>query len=478
MPKWKALIIMIGGIGLIVSGVLGCHSSRRTAEHYYQEGLKLKEEREWLQAVGAFRLALSENPQHHSTHLELGILLFRNSNYAQAIKHFLQAAQYGAPSYKTSAFIGYAYEQLGRPHTAERFYKKALAASPGLLDVRLRLANLLELQNKRLEAAAILRGILNIDPGFHEADRLRTRIDLLEQPEHPDVHLTLADLYIRHGDIERGVAEYRRASPFDSNDPDALVDLGLFCLERDQFEVALSCFREARRLGSTERFNVRAGLGIVYERTGQWEDAIQEFQAALALRPNWYEIHLKLARLYERIGRPDEAANEFEKIFRLSQNAAHLQRRMEFPDATRLWSEILRLRGEHTRKTIVQLQQAGQQYVIDARLNDHIPAVVIIDKQADYTIISEHVAQQLGLQVNAQTSEFWFQFRGESYAAPLVNLSSVKVGGVEVRNVAALIWNLSGYPGVDGVLGNSFLKHFEMEINYADQLFVLTKLYS
>jgi hypothetical protein len=52
------------------------------------------------------------------------------------------------------------------------------------------------------------------------------------------------------------------------------------------------------------------------------------------------------------------------------------------------------------------------------------------------------------------------------------------VGGVEVRNIPTLIWDFSDYPQIDGVLGMSFLKHFQVEIKYEDQLFVLTKLYS
>jgi hypothetical protein len=38
-----------------------------------------------------------------------------------------------------------------------------------------------------------------------------------------------------------------------------------------------------------------------------------------------------------------------------------------------------------------------------------------------------------------------------------------------------LIWNLSAYSEIDGVLGMSFLKHFQVEIKHDEQVLILTK---
>lgn len=478
MPTRTVLIVGIVKFGLLWSIVSGCHSSQQAAEQYYQEGLKHKEESEVLQAAEQFRLALIQNPQHVNAHVELGILLCHTRDYQQAIKLFLQAVEYGGPSHKSYAFIGYAYEQLGRLKLSERFYKRAIMEFPGIIDVRLRLADVLELQGKRQEAAAILQGILNIKPDIENADMIRSRVSLLEQPESPDVHLALADLYIRHGKIERGIAEYTKVEDLDSEHPAALVNFGIFCLKRDQFAPALAYFQHAKQLGRENQLEVRAGLGMALEKLGKWEEATQEYQAAVAIQPDWYEIHLKLAELFEKVGKFAEAADEFERVFRLSQRTKYMTREEEFPDANFLWNEILRLRGERSKKTIVQLKRSGRYNLVDVILNHHVPATLMIEERAKYTIISERLAQELGIQITPQTSEYRFMFAGRTYTAPLVNLPSLQVGGVEVRNVPTLIWNLSAYPEVNGLLGMSFLKHFQMEIDSADQLFVLTKLYS
>lgn len=85
---------------------------------------------------------------------------------------------------------------------------------------------------------------------------------------------------------------------------------------------------------------------------------------------------------------------------------------------------------------------------------------------------------QLHIQLTSRTSEVKFHVDGRLASAPLVNIPSLQVGGLEVRNIPVVIWDLSRYPGVDGFLGRSFLKHFQLDINYDEQLFILTKLYS
>ena len=109
-------------------------------------------------------------------------------------------------------------------------------------------------------------------------------------------------------------------------------------------------------------------------------------------------------------------------------------------------------------------------------VNDTVPATLLIDTRAKYTIISEELAQRLNILLSTQTSEVHFHFNGRTLKAPLVNLSSIKVGGLEVWNVPTLIWDFSSSPQIDGVLGISFLKHFQVEIKDNEQLFVLTKL--
>ena len=94
-------------------------------------------------------------------------------------------------------------------------------------------------------------------------------------------------------------------------------------------------------------------------------------------------------------------------------------------------------------------------------------AIGLGQQKSNERSIGEHLGQ----------SEVRFEFAGTPYAAPLMNLPSLKIGKLEVRNVPTLLWDFSGYPGIDGVVGMTFLKHFQVEIKLDEQLVILTKLH-
>jgi clan AA aspartic protease (TIGR02281 family) len=217
------------------------------------------------------------------------------------------------------------------------------------------------------------------------------------------------------------------------------------------------------------------GLGIAYEKLGKLPEAIQEYQAALSLQPDWYELHLKLAELFEQVGKLSEAADELEQVFHLALQAKATYSTAEFPDMNQLWKEILRLRGERLRKAVVLLKRSGDFRLVDVVVNQSVPARLLVETRAQYTILSEYLAQQLGIQITPRTSEVHFEFAGRSYTAPVVNLPSLKIGELEVRNIPILVWNLSAYSEIDGILGKSFLKHFQVAIKHDEQVLVLTK---
>ncbi len=463
-----------------VCGLMGgCRSTERAAELAYQEGLLQKEQGAFEQAIQQFRLALTHQPHHAPSHIELGILLCRKQEYRQAVKHFLQAREYGSESYKLSALMGYAYERLKNWQEAERCYQQAITLSPNLIDVRLRLADLLEQQAKRQEAAKVIKDILAIKPDIEDADLLVDRASLLSRRSTSDIHERMADLYIRYGHIERGLAEYRQAVGVESDDPDDLIAFGRFCLERKQFPTALLYFQHAKALGREQQVDVRAGLGAAYEELGQYEEAVQEYRAALQLDPEWYELRLKVAELLKKIEKPSEAADELEQFFYLAHHNSSLTLGTGgYPDANHLWAEILHLREESSHKAVVQLKPSTRYPVIDAVVNQKTPAVMRIEERAEYTIVSPEMAQRLGIQLTSRTSEVLFHVDGQMHSAPLINLPSLKIGELEVRNISTVIWDLSNYHGIDGFLGQSFLKHFQSEIHYDDQLFILTKFSS
>lgn len=471
MPRWlRHIMFAVARAGIIfalgsILFVGGCGSSKRTAEQRYQEGIHYKARGDLERAVDLFYEALTYNSHYVDAYIELGILMCRYKQYPDAVKYLLRAIEHGADSYKPYAYMGYAYEQLDNVAFSVHYYRQAIHRAPQVVDVRLHLADMLEAQGKRQEAAGVLEEILTINQAEVNTELIQARIALLQQPESREIHREMADAYLRHGEIHKGITEYHRYLPLDPGHPENLAKFGILCAEREQYEVAARYLEQAAALGLAERTEARIALGTSYEQLGKIEWALGEYQAALRLEPELSDIRLKVVALLEKTGKPEEAADMLEKS--LSQGA--------IADASATWSEILRLRGEDSNKTIVEVKRVGQYKLIDAVVGDEVPATLLFDKDAEYTIISEELAEQLHILLSTQTSEVHFFFNGQPLKAPLVNLSSVKVGELEVRNVPSLIWDFSEFPELDGVLGKTFLKHFQVDIHPEHQLLVLTR---
>jgi len=470
------VVVLLSGIFFLSSG----DSSDRAAVESFRKAQAYKDLKQYQKAEEYFRAALNQDPAYLDARMEFGKLLYGQRRFREGLKQFLALSGQGADDYTLSSLIGYGYEQLRHISQAEQWYRRAIRQHPNLTDVRLRLADVLEAQGRRQDAAQLIKEVLKINPFADNAEELEARSQLLTQTDNSDAHYALADIYIRAGRIAQGTQEYRVAVPFEDNAPHAMVEFAIFCLKRNQFATALTYFQNARDAGLDATLDVRAGMGAAHEKLGHFADAAQEYQAALQIDPEWHTLRLKIVEMLKKSGKNVEAANELEQIFYRSKHATDFQLGTgAFPSVNALWEDVLRLRGEALSKTVLELLPSDRYAaLIPATVNQAASVTLLVEPQAEYTILSVSLAERLGLAITADTSEVRFTLDGLQYSAPLVNLPSLKVGTLEVRNIPTLILNLSMYPDIEGLLGQSYLKHFRMEINYPDRLFLLTKKFS
>src|SRR5262249_2840690 len=116
----------------------------------------------------------------------------------------------------------------------------------------------------------------------------------------------------------------------------------------------------------------------------------------------------------------------------------------------------------------VPLKRVGGVLVVTARINDLITTNFIVDTGADTVTISHRLANQLGLEYESQPKRLVRTASG-FMTSPLIVLGSVHVpaeGGAAVEGVEALVSTLPGSTrAIDGLLGQSFLRHFHVTID-------------
>ena len=116
-------------------------------------------------------------------------------------------------------------------------------------------------------------------------------------------------------------------------------------------------------------------------------------------------------------------------------------------------------------KASVPIEKHGQVVVIEATLNGKTSAKFVVDTGASYTMISSAVARELNIDVSQNQRTMPFQTANGLIQAPLTNLDSIAVGGMEIKNLTAAVHDAVPDPNVSGLLGLNFLSNFRMDID-------------
>ena len=156
----------------------------------------------------------------------------------------------------------------------------------------------------RIEAARLFARAIELDPGYGFAHAL---LAMMHQ------RIWLNDLSNSDAPLNEAYRLANRAVELDSGDSTCFAVLGLICLFRRSFEVALRHMRRAVELNPNNQWNA-ADMGIVLMYSDQVEEALTYFNRAREIDPyfdpSWY-WHC-LGQTYMGLRRYQEALAAFE----------------------------------------------------------------------------------------------------------------------------------------------------------------------
>ena len=103
-------------------------------------------------------------------------------------------------------------------------------------------------------------------------------------------------------------------------------------------------------------------------------------------------------------------------------------------------------------------------------VNGKGPFNFAVDTGASVTVISKQTAEKLGISENPSTQKKGHCCGGEVDMSP-TTAESVQVGDIEVKDIQIALMDLttiSKCVGTDleGIIGNSFMKHYRVVIDY------------
>jgi len=129
------------------------------------------------------------------------------------------------------------------------------------------------------------------------------------------------------------------------------------------------------------------------------------------------------------------------------------------------------LSGKSGPKTIsVPVEMNGTWIVVPVTFNRALRAYLQLDTGASSTLVSNRIANNLGLSPLGSRQGLTV---GGIITVSAARLNSLKVGDAEVNDLVVSIHDFSTNPRIEGLLGMDFLKHFHVSLDARRKLLVL-----
>jgi len=221
----------------------------------------------------------TENPEAYQDYLRGRFHSNKRSpqELKRGIEYFNEAIQKD-PDY-AQAYAGlalsYHLQALFGGRTLGEIYQQALSAAQRALDLD---PNLAEAHT----AMARLKGSYEWDWSTSE-EHLRRAIEL--NPNDGDAHLTLGTHLARHGRLEEGIAELKKAVAVDPLADQYIVQLGRLFMFNHQYTEAIEQMQKGYEI-APNRTSGRSNLVFAYWLNGMYQEAIVESEKRDSLRGN------------------------------------------------------------------------------------------------------------------------------------------------------------------------------------------------
>jgi clan AA aspartic protease (TIGR02281 family) len=121
----------------------------------------------------------------------------------------------------------------------------------------------------------------------------------------------------------------------------------------------------------------------------------------------------------------------------------------------------------------VPLHRDGNAMLVEAVVGGTVPARLLLDTGAEFTVLSTAAARRLALNLS-NAAVIPLRSASGIFFAPMLKVPSIAVGEATVADVEVIVHDAT--PGLDGLLGMSFLDNFLVTISTSTERLVLTPL--
>jgi tetratricopeptide (TPR) repeat protein len=317
-------------------------AQEETAQHSRQAQQFLAQHRPDL-AIPEFKSLVALNPKNLDAQANLGVLLFFQGDYTQALPHLRAALDMQPSLTKIQALLGMAEKRTGQTAAASTDLEASFAAvtEPKLkIQIGMELVEMYTASRDLEKASGIVNAMRQADPlnpavlytGYRIYSDLASEAMLslaLVAPDSAQMHQVMAHEEARQGSTAAARQQFQKASEIDPKLPGIHFETGelLGISEDAKTRAAAEAEYKAALVENPTDEKAETRLGDLASRNGDAAQAIEHYDRALRLQPDDAEAEFGLAKTLIAMNQQAKALPVLERAVQLEPTnaAAHFR---------------------------------------------------------------------------------------------------------------------------------------------------------
>lgn len=349
----------------------------REAQAFYDQGLKLKEERKVTEALEKFRQAIAINAGYTDALYQAGWCQNDLKNYNSAIDYLRKAREVWSVIPKVYFELGYAFEKSNNIDSAIKCYNRCLDLKPDYANASKQLGYiefsredytnaLIHFANYESALGAEVKDYLYwyrkgfVQNAVKEYSNAKTslRKSLTYKPDYANTFLELGFASTKLKQDEEAIGYFNQAIQIDPKNH--VPYNGIAEVYRDNkkdMDQAMTWYKKTLAMDSMER-KANFGMGYCFNSLTKYNEAIEYLKKAIEKEPMYTAAYVELGYSYYRLGKDDDAIAQFDKA--ISQNPAN--------ENARYYTCLLHIRVKDkikAQKVLNELKSLSSKYVAE-----------------------------------------------------------------------------------------------------------------
>jgi tetratricopeptide (TPR) repeat protein len=283
--------------------LIKANESDKEAFYGFVSYLNAKKEAQKAETYLTGKIESLPKPYQPEAYAYLGTLHGQQKEWMQAIDAYKRAVAGGYRNPVVDLNLGEAYARVGNLEAAEQSLQAYLKKKPDDLDGKLRLAEVFGERKKYKDAVHVLQEVVKANPTDVKAQ------------------LALVNMYEKAKMDKEAAAAYERLATLAPNNKVVYYNQGVLYFDQKQYDRAAKAFSQVAKLDSKDT-DAREYLLRIYQEQKKPKQAAAVLEELIQLQPNRVENYQRAFEIYDRLKAYDDMTKTFSRAVERAPNQA------------------------------------------------------------------------------------------------------------------------------------------------------------